>query len=292
MMDHAEARARLAELALEPDRLDRLAGVAAGASAASGDADVADHVATCPECSREVDAWQRTVRLLDAARAGVEGSSRSTLREIARTDLGSTPIDIPSGLRDRTIAAVHSEPSAGRTAAPSTAVPSVVPFGRVRRTLPGWLAAAAAVAILVVGAGFLVNQSRQLDAAQAEAEELAAVLSQLDGILQDQAHSTAVLMSSTGAAAGSASWGPSSGGIVVLTSALEAPPSGLVYRCWLEADGARTAIGVMSFSGSTAYWAGSLAGWGGGVSRGGRLGVSLEPAAGGVEGEPILVAAF
>ena len=291
-MDHAEAQARLAELAFEPDRLDRLARIAAGASAVIGDADVADHVAMCPECSMEVDAWQRTVRLLDAATASVEGSPRSTLREIAVADLGSTPIAMPSGLRDRTIAAVRSEPLSVSSAALSTVVPSVVHVGRARRALPGWLWIAAAVAILVVGAGLLVDRGRQLDAAQAEAHELATVMSQLDGILQDPAHATAVLMSSTGAAAGSASWGPSTGDIVVLTTALEAPPSGLVYRCWLEVDGTRSAIGVMSFSESTAYWAGSLAEWGGGASPGGRLGVSLEPAAGGVSGEPILVAAF
>jgi hypothetical protein len=48
----------------------------------------------------------------------------------------------------------------------------------------------------------------------------------------------------------------------------------------------------MIFSGSTASWAGSLDGWGGGIAPGERLGVSLEPAAGGVEGQPVLVATF
>ena len=290
-MDHAEALARLAELVLEPDRLDRLAGVAAGASAAAGDADVADHVATCPECSTEVGAWQRTARLLDAATAGVRGSPRSTLRDLAATDLGSAPIAVPPELRDRTIAAIRSEPSARSSSAPTTAVPSSAPRRRMRRALPVWLSAAAAVAVLIVGAGFLAEQGRQLDAAEAEVHELATILSQLDGILQDPAHATAVLSSSTGAAAGSAAWGPSSDVIVVLTSDLPAPPSGLVYRCWLESGGARTAIGDMGFNGSLAYWAGSPGEWGG-ASPGGRLGVSLEAAAGGVEGEPILVAEF
>ena len=240
----------------------------------------------------EVAGWQRTVRLLDAATAGVEGSPRSTVREIAVTDLASNPIAVPPGLRDRTIAAVRSDRSANPSNRESAASASVVPIGRVRRTLPAWLFAAAAVAILVVGAGLFLERGRQLDAAQAETRELAAVVSQLDGILQDQGHLTAVLTSPTNAAAGSVSWGPSSGDIVVLTSALQAPPAGLVYRCWLEAGGGRTAIGTMSFSGSTAYWAGSLAGWGDGLSSGGRLGVSLEPAGGGVDAQPILVAVF
>ena len=71
---------------------------------------------------------------------------------------------------------------------------------------------------------------------------------------------------------------------MVLTTALQAPPPGKVYRCWIGQGAASTAVGEMLFSGSTAYWAGSLASWGYSAAPGGRFWVSLEPTAGGSPG--------
>jgi len=47
----------------------------------------------------------------------------------------------------------------------------------------------------------------------------------------------------------------------VLSSALAAPRPGEVYRCWLNSGGSGWAVGKMYFSGSTAYWVGSLDAW-------------------------------
>ncbi|HJW21405.1 MAG TPA: hypothetical protein VJ506_03140, partial [Candidatus Limnocylindrales bacterium] len=60
-------------------------------------------------------------------------------------------------------------------------------------------------------------------------------------------------------ASGSVAW--SSGDFVVLTSALPAPPAGLVYRCWLQWAGQWAAVGSMDFAGSTAYWSGPTGTW-------------------------------
>jgi hypothetical protein len=76
--------------------------------------------------------------------------------------------------------------------------------------------------------------------------------------------------------------------VVVLTTALQSPPAGQVYRCWIEQDGAGVAVGEMQFSGSTAYWAGSLGSWGNAVAPSGRFWVSLEPVAGGSRGTLVL----
>lgn len=292
MMDHAEARSDLADLVLEPARLRLLAGPVEAATMTAADAALLDHIATCPACASELVAWRRTLGLLDAAMAGADGRPRSSLSGFATAEAGSTAIELPPDLRERTLASVRSAGVARPWVATRSAA---APVGRVsgaRRMLPAWLALAAVVAILVVGAGLLLDRGRQLESAQTQARELAAVVSRLDGILQEPGHQTSALTSSTGAAAGSVAFGPSSGDIVVVTHALDAPPAGFVYRCWIESGGSRTAIGEMIFSGSTAYWAGSLAGWGGGVAPGERLGVSLEPAAGGVDGQPVLVATF
>ena len=292
MMDHAEARSGLADLALEPARLRLLARPVDAGRMTAADAALLDHIATCPECASELVAWRRTLGLLDTATAGADDGPRSSLSGFATADAEPTAIAPPPDLRERTLASVRPRGVARPSVATRSTTASVDPFGGARRMLPAWLAIAAAVALLVVGAGLLLDRGRQLESAQAQARELAGVVSQLDGILQEPGHQTAALTSPTGAAAGSVAFGPSSGDIVVLTRALDAPPSGFVYRCWLEAGGSRTAIGEMSFSGSTAYWAGSVTGWGGGISPGERLGVSLEPVAGGVEGRPVLVAGF
>ena len=291
-MDHPEARARLAEIALEPDRLSRLARVAAGASNVAGDADVADHVATCPECSTEVDAWQRTVRLLDAATAGVEGSPRSTLRAISVTDLRVDP--------DRRAVRPPGSDDCGRpfrtTGGPDDRALHRGLVGRERRPRA---TCAAGLAGGRSGRGHPGHRGRvprrpgpaaRRGAVRSAGARHRHVAARRD--FQDPAHATAVLSSSTGAAAGSASWGPSTGVIVVLTSALQAPPSGFVYP--LLARGRRgpnrhRRHELQRINGVLGRRPGRV-----GQRRlpGGRLGVSLEPAAGGVDGEPILVAAF
>ena len=47
----------------------------------------------------------------------------------------------------------------------------------------------------------------------------------------------------------------------MLTSAIQAPPAGSVYRCWLVGTGRETVVGQMDFAGNTGYWVGSLEDW-------------------------------
>ena len=277
-MDHAEARELLLDLASEPARLREL-----DRDPGAGAAGLRAHVATCAACGADRDAWRATFAALDMAiRADVTGGDdpARSLGDLARSAGSVTP---PARLRERTLAIALEE--------------TPVPLRRAatpRRSLrpAAWLAIAAALVVFVGGAAIAVDRSRQLDQARAENAALAGVTATLDQILQDPGHRVATLTTSAGAPAGSLSWSASNGTVAVLSTALQAPPAGQVYRCWIEQDGARVPVGEMQFSGSTAYWAGSLASWGYAPAPGDRFTVSLEPAAGGGGGTPTLMASL
>jgi len=275
-MDHTEARAQLLERALEPARLR---GVDQDTS--PGSSELRAHLATCAPCRADLEGWRATYGALDAAvgEASADGDliTRS-LRELAASAGVATP---PAALRERTLAAVHE-----RT--PTRVSPTSAPRRSIRP--PAWLAIAAALFVLLGGSALIVGRTAQLDQSRADTAALAAVTASIDRILQDPGHQVAVLTTPAGTPAGSVSWSPSEGRVAVVTSALRSPPSGQVYRCWIEQAGARTAVGEMRFSGSLAYWAGSLGSWGGTFAPGGRFWVSLEPASGGAgSGPPALV---
>jgi len=273
-MNHAEARDQLLDLALEPARLRGL-DVDTGA----GSAELRAHLATCPACQVELGAWQRTFAALDlavGADAEAGGAPPTSLGALAGS---AGDVTLPAGLRARTLAA-----ALGRTPSPVGRVRA--PRGSVR--WPAWLAWAAVLVVLLGGAAILVDRTGQLDRAQADAAALASVTADLDRILQDPGHQVALLTTPAGTPAGSVSWSASDGSVVVLTTALQNPPPGQVYRCWIEQNGARSAVGEMQFSGSTAYWAGRLGSWGDGLAPGGRFWVSLEPIGGGATGTPVL----
>jgi hypothetical protein len=79
--------------------------------------------------------------------------------------------------------------------------------------------------------------------------------------------------------------------LAVMTTALDKPAAGLVYRCWIERNGVRSPVGKMWFVGGLAYWTGSLDNWATiSLDDGGRFGVSLEPDTGGTGGQPVLTA--
>ena len=142
--------------------------------------------------------------------------------------------------------------------------------------------------MLVGGGAVLVDRTGQLDRAKADAAALAGVTATLDRILQDSSHQVALLKTPAGTPAGTVSWSASDQSVVVLTTALLNPPPGQVYRCWIVQGGASVAVGEMHFSGSTAYWAGSLGSWGNAVAPSSRFWVSLEPVAGGSKGTLVL----
>lgn len=273
-MDHTEAREQLLDRALEPARLRGL-----DADTSAGSVELRAHLATCAACRADLEGWRGTLAALHVA-VSVEPMDgdvpAGSFAELAASAGAATP---SAGLRARTLAAAH-----GRTLSPILRVET--PRRSVR--LPAWLAIAAALVLLFGGSAIVFDRTQQLDRARADAAALAGVTATLDRILQDPGHQVALLTTPAGVPAGSVSWSASDGSVLVLTTALQSPPPGQVYRCWIEQNGARSAVGEMQFSGSTAYWAGSLGSWGNAAALGGRFWVSLEPIGGSASGAPVL----
>lgn len=96
-MDHAEARARVSDLALEPARLRRF-----DRAGDPGEVELREHLAGCADCRAELDAWRSNIVALDTAVGttpadGVQPAG--SLRELAAT--GSS-LTLPPSLRART----------------------------------------------------------------------------------------------------------------------------------------------------------------------------------------------
>jgi len=291
-LEHAEAHERLADLALEPGALDQLG---------SPDSDpLAAHVATCEACRREVEAWRATHARLVAARGPI--ADRVGLAQLARDE----PIAAPPEVRDAVLAGVRRQRVASRTPeAAAVVLPSVAGGpetggagtgigaargpGRSRQLVRRLLPLVAVLAIVAVGAGFLLDQAGRLDRAGREMALLEAAAASLDRVLRDPDHQVVDLRGADGTASGSLSW--ASHDLVVLTTVLEPPPAGQVYRCWIERDGKRSPVGVMWFAAETAFWNGTLDEWATtSFERGGTFGVSLEPIAGSIGNPAVLVA--
>lgn len=280
-MDHAEAREQVLDRALEPARLRTLETDTDPAAA-----ELRAHLATCAACRAELEQWRGTFAALDLAVSADPADGGVPAPSMADLAGAAGDLQLPAGLRARALAAAGA-----RTPMPVGPVEAPLRPAEARRRpvrLPALLAAAALVVVFVGGTAIVVDRSGQLDAARADAAALAGVTATLDGILRDPAHHVAALKTPAGSPAGSVSWSTADGGVVVLTSALQAPPVGQVYRCWVKEGGAGVVVGEMRFSGSTAYWAGSLAAWGYSVAPGTRFWVSLEPVGGGSGGTLVL----
>jgi hypothetical protein len=243
-MDHGTAHERIEDLLLEPARLSALRR-----SEAPEDAALREHLDGCPACRADLDGWARLqAALTDALPAAPEAA-------VAVVE----PVELPASLRARVISAVRS---------PDMPVAPVAMAGSgLRRSLAGWpaprgsawLGLAAAVVVLVVGAGLLVDQAGKLEAAQAETRSMEQVVAAVDRILAEPKHKVVQLLRPDGTAAGSISW--SRHDWVVLTTGLTEPSSGQRYKCWLD-DGTRSVpVGVMDFADGTAYWVATLDEW-------------------------------
>ena len=242
-MDHGTAHERIEDLLLEPARLAGL-----GASRVPEDGALRDHLAGCPACQAELDGW---ARLQSAVGDALPGS-------ISEATAAVDPLELPPSLRTRVLASVRSA-SAESSLAP-------IPMTSARRRWAGlaaprtaFLSLAAALVVLVVGAGVLVQQAARLGAAQDEAQGLTAAMAAVDRVLSAPAHRVVTLTTPAGAAGGSISW--TRHDLVVLSTALTAPKPGEVYRCWLNSGGEGWAVGKMYFADGTAYWVGSLDEW-------------------------------
>ena len=245
-MDHGAAHERIEELLLDPKRLAALEG-----SSSADDVALREHLAGCPACRADLETWARIHSTLADALPG----------NVAEATAAVEPLEPPPSLRARVLSAVRAEaPTQSASLAP-------IPMGEVRtrrwalsggpRT--GWIGLAAALVVLVVGAGLLVDQASRLATARDETQSLAGAMAAVDRVLAEPQHRVAVLKTRDGAEAGTVSW--TRHDLVVLTTVLPAPKPGEVYRCWLNNDGQGWAIGKMDFAANTAYWVGSLDEW-------------------------------
>jgi hypothetical protein len=257
-MDHADALALIEEAALEPGGLDRLMSGDTPESAA-----LAGHLAGCPECTAELAATRRTAEalLLVASETPAADLRARTLALVAEVG------------RPRGDVAVDS----GDGASPGATGPIVPRATRASRRRFALIAVgAAAVFALLAGGSFVAaDMQGQLDQARQEAAHLHDLYAEIETLLQQPTARLVALQNEAGAPAGALVLDPTSNQIAVLSDDLAPPPSGMEYRCWVEANGQRQAVGRMWFEGGLAYWAGkneAIGAWPSGAS----FGVSLE----------------
>lgn len=253
-MDHAAAHERIEDLLLEPAWLAALT-----TSTEAADVELRAHVGGCPACRADLEGWQELQHRLAIA---LPGSADAAAAAVA-------PIDAPPSLRAAVISAVRAEQreqaSPPGTAAAGSIVQAPDAVGelahhRSRRPIGTWLSLAAAIIVAVGSVTITIDQVGRRAAADAQAAGLSNAIAAVDRVLVAPEHWVVGLRDSTGAAGGSIAW--SSQDLVVLTTALEAPPAGQRYACWLlEGDASPSMIGTMYFAGRTAYWVGSLDEW-------------------------------
>jgi hypothetical protein len=249
-MDHAEVRAWIEEEALRP-----------GGLAEPADPRVADHLASCADCSAERDAMQAVEVALGVAIGPPRGARERTLAAVAQVG------------RDRR--AVH---------APVRRPPRFAGWRLPRLSLPA-LAAALGFAAVVFLAGALVGSTALRE--PVEPSRLPAVASVLGQLVLDPASQTLALRDGAGADAGVVVHNAPRDQVVVLTAALSEPEAGR-YSCYLERESERVPIGPMHFEEETAFWAGPMSGPEDAGRPGDRFLVVLDDS----DGVPVLVGEF
>ena len=296
---HAEAHERLLDLALEPEALQRLALDLAERGGRSMDDPFVVHVASCSTCRDVVASWERTHSTVLQALSGPPGTTAVRLADLAEDTHIAAPAALRSILLERIggssdievadrVAGHENEASDSLRTPGSGSVRRSLGFGRrsdsVRRSL-GFggprrrlLPLVAVLGIVAIAGGLVINQSTRLDEARRDTAALEAVSATVDRVLRDPAHRVVDLRAADGTSVGSISW--SSRDFVVLTGALQPPPAGSIYACWIERDGVRSPVGQMWFAGGTAFWTGSLDEWATTSFGSGTFGISLEPVTG------------
>jgi Anti-sigma-K factor rskA len=296
-MDHAEARELLELAAAESGGFDRLmAGDTADAAALAG------HLAGCPDCADEM---LRLRRASGVIRSVVRSSPPPELR--ARTLAYVAALGRPRGDAAEappipaTAAATLPAPA---PAAPTSPIARAVPAGG-RRSRLGWVAAiAAGLAIAIGGTALLVGrgQEQRIAALEGQLAELRAQDETIAALERVTAYT--VRVSGTPDAAtvdldgtGSDAWGtllfsPSTTDLVVLANGLPEPAAGREFRCWVEVDGKREAVGRMFFANELAFWIGEVDAVKD-LPAGSRFGVTLVDDDGSsLDGDPVLSGAL
>ncbi len=299
-MDHSEVREILEDAAIEPNGLERLmAGDTPTASIVAG------HIAGCPDCAEELERLHRSVGLIQPTVRAVPPPELKE-RTLAYVAAVGRPRGAAVGTASDDAPAVAPLATPWRPRASDPPVPDVAashgPLAasialRPRSAGParlGWIAGLAAALIVAVGGtGLFLNA--QHDAAtralSAEVEELGDVARwslRIDA--QPDVRRVALAGSSGSTAWGTLVYSPSSRELVVVAEDLMAV-AGQEYRCWVEVDGGRAAIGKMFFGGDLAYWVGEVPEIAG-LAPGARFGVTLvDLAPTGAPGRDVLVSA-
>ena len=248
-MDHAAAHERIEDLLLEPVLLEQLP-----TSTVPEDMALRDHVAGCAACRADLAAWRQVQRHVAEALPAIPAGAASL----------AVPIAAPADLRERVLAALRADTAAAAGAASAAgAVPAPATARTDRRGWTrarlGWLAAAAALVVMIGASAVAVDQAAKRGAAQAEAAALDDVVASLDRILAVPEHKVVALQPATGPGAGSLSW--TRHDLRRALTALPQPTGGARYRCWLAEDGRELAVGDMDFAGDASYWIGTLNEW-------------------------------
>lgn len=184
------------------------------------------HVASCAECTGEL----RELPLV------MEG--------LARVPEAVVP---PQALRARVLAAIAAEP---RAAVPTRGQP-IAPS---RGWSTGWLAAAAAV-ILMLGSSLYLSNQRARQASEElrrTDREIAGLRHQLDDFAGQTDLALSILTASdmrrielTGSGSGARAYWSATRGLLVAADQLPVPPPGRVYQVWLIGGGAPVSAGVL-----------------------------------------------
>ncbi len=280
-MDHAEAHERIADLILEPQALRAFDDDPSPTSVA-----LRAHVEKCDECRTELDSWRDTHGIiLSVVEEDLEGEP------VAALATAENVLRPPIALRTA-VASIPSSQPRGAHGVESEIRTDATPSRRRRAWSRLAVVAVAASVVIAVGAvAIAADQTRRVDQQRRYIGELVELTGSVLYVLKDTSHASTVLFDPAGAPGGTALW--STDEIVVMASDLKQPAAGLEYRCWVERDGIRTAIGVMQVGAGMAYWWGELGDDGEVVNQaGGQIGVSLEPIGGSGGGPPLLVGAL
>jgi hypothetical protein len=258
-MDHAEALALIEDAALEPGGLDRLMSGDTLESAA-----LAGHLAGCPECTAALAATRRTAEALFVVAAETPAADLRARTLALVAEVGRPRAEFPAH------GAADEGPGSTRAASARQAA-----AGPRRRFVLAALGAAAVFALLAAGSFVAADMQGQLDRTRQEAAHLHDLYAEIETLLQQPTARLVALQTEAGTPAGALVLDPASNEVAVLSDDLPPPPSGMEYRCWVEANGQRQAVGRMWFESGLAYWAGKndgIATWPAGAS----FGVSLE----------------
>jgi anti-sigma-K factor RskA len=148
------------------------------------------------------------------------------------------PVSAPATLKSR----VMADYRAG-VGAPARQPAPVIRLSSYRRPRLGWAAAAAAVLIVAVTAGwaYVAQSNADLEAHRAQ------IIAQAIDVMATPGSSVAV-MHGTASAAGSsgfAAFGPDGPGYLVLVD-MPVAPSGMAYQAWYIADGQPASAGILT----------------------------------------------